>query len=254
MAEHPLGKGKVGSPILPVGSHCELCNNPIVVIARCHCEERAERATKQSFWASALNSNMANNNTNEIKNITDFLFEVGTLKRLIRNSYQTLGSGGETVAEHSFRCALIGYCLAKMEKADENKIMKMCLFHDLLEARTGDQNWINKQYTEALKDKARKDQCQALPFGKEMLKLLSEWNSWTQEAILAKDADILEQMLQEKEYYESGNQGALDWMKHSKNRLRTKIAKQIAVQIMKGKARDWWWNLPPLNKVLKQIK
>ena len=134
---------------------------------------------------------MKNNNKKDgIKHIVDFLFEIGSLKRMIRNSYQTLGSGGETVAEHSFRCAVIGYCLAKMENADEDKVVKMCLFHDLLEARTGDQNWINKHYTEAFKEKAREDQCQVLPFGSEMLKLLSEWIGWTEEAVLAKDADV----------------------------------------------------------------
>lgn len=194
-------------------------------------------------------------NKNEMKNITNFLFEVGTLKRLVRNSYQGLGSGGETIAEHSFRCAIIGYFLAKIEKADENKTMKMCLFHDLLETRTGDRNWINKHYTEALEEKARKDQCQDLPFGKEMLELLREYEERkTKEAILTKDADILEQMLQEKEYYETGNPQALDWMKYSKARVKTKKAKEIAEQIMKGSSRDWWWYLPPIDDKIKLDK
>ena len=183
------------------------------------------------------------------------MFEAGTLKRLVRNSYQALGSGGETIAEHSFRCALIGYCLAKMEKADADKTMKMCLFHDLLETRTGDRNWINKHYTNANEEKARKDQCKGLPFNKEMLKLLSEYEERkTKEGILAKDADTLEQMFQEKEYYEIGNQQALDWLKYSKAKLKTKTAKKIAGQIIKGKSRDWWWYLPPIGDKIKPDK
>ena len=190
---------------------------------------------------------MANKN-NTIKNITNFLFEAGTLKRLVRNSYQALGSGGGTIAEHSFRCALIGYCLANLEKANADKTIKMCLFHDLLETRTGDQNWINKHYTKADKEKARKEQCDALPFGKEMLKLLAEYEQRkTKEAILAKDADVLEQMFQEKECYELGNKQAMDWLKYSKARLKTKIAKEIAKQIIKGESREWWWYLPPID-------
>ena len=192
---------------------------------------------------------------NAIKNITNFLFEAGTLKRLVRNSYQALGSGGETIAEHSFRCALIGYCLAKMEKADADKTMKICLFHDLLETRTGDRNWINKHYTSANEEKARKDQCQGLPFGKEMLELLAEYEKRkTKEAILAKDADVLEQMFQEKEYYEIGNKQALDWLKHSKARLKIKTSKEIARQIIKGKSRDWWWYFPPIDDKIKLDK
>ena len=190
-------------------------------------------------------------NKNAIKNITNFLFEAGTLKRMRRNSYQALGSGGETIAEHSFRCALIGYCLAKTDKADENKVMKMCLFHDLLETRTGDRNWINKHYTDALEDKARKDQCQDLPFGKEMLEILTEYEERkTKESILTKDADTLEQMFQEKEYYEIGNKQAYDWMKYSRAKLKTKNAKEIASQVLKGESRDWWWYLPPIDKIV----
>ena len=183
-------------------------------------------------------------NKKEIKNITNFLFEVGSLKRIIRSGYQTLGSGGETIAEHTFCCAVIGYSLAKIEKADENKVLKMCLFHDLLETRTGDLNLVNKQYNKAFEEKARKDQCQNLPFGKEMLKLLSEYEKRkTKEAILAKDADFLEEMCQQKEHYETGNSRALEWMEYTKKRLKTKIAKQIAEQIIKNKVKDWWWNL-----------
>ena len=183
-------------------------------------------------------------NKKHIKNITNFFFEVGSLKRIIRSGYQNLGSGKVTIAGHTFRCAIIGYSLAKIEKADENKVLKMCLFHDLLETRTGDLNLVNKKYNKAFEEKARKDQCQNLPFGKEMLKLLSEYEKRkTKEAILAKDADFLEEMCQEKEHYETGNPQALEWMEFTKKRLKTKIAKQIAEQIIKNHVKDWWWNL-----------
>ena len=40
-----------------------------------------------------------------MKNLANFLFEVGMLKRTPRTGFQFLGSGAESVAEHSFRTA-----------------------------------------------------------------------------------------------------------------------------------------------------
>jgi hypothetical protein len=81
------------------------------------------------------------------KKIVEFLFEVGMLKKTPRTGYQFLGSGGESVADHSFRTAVIGYALASQEPdADRNKVVLMCLFHDFPEARTGDHNYVNKKY------------------------------------------------------------------------------------------------------------
>ncbi|MHC1741904.1 MAG: HD domain-containing protein [Syntrophobacteraceae bacterium] len=38
-----------------------------------------------------------------------FFFELGMLKKTPRSGYQFLGSGGESVADHTFRMTLIGY-------------------------------------------------------------------------------------------------------------------------------------------------
>ena len=46
--------------------------------------------------------------------VADFLFEVGMLKSTPRTGYRFLGSGDASVAEHSFRTAIIGYSLARM--------------------------------------------------------------------------------------------------------------------------------------------
>ena len=82
-----------------------------------------------------------------MKKIANFLFETGMLKKTPRTGYQFLGSGKESVAEHTFRVACIGYTLSKLvsEKIDEMRLLKMCLFHDLPEARTGDHNYVNKK-------------------------------------------------------------------------------------------------------------
>lgn len=201
-------------------------------------------AVQPRFQAHITNKNMKNkNNKNEIKHIADFLFEIGSLKRMRRNGYQHLGSDFGTIAEHSFRVAMIGYVLAKMEKADEHKIMKMCLFHDIQETRTGDLNMINRRYSKAFEEKAIKDQCQNLSFGKEIINLFAEFKEKkTKEAILTKEADTLDQLLTEKESFDIGNPQAKDWMKFSETRLKTKVGKQLAKQIVKSRMKDWWWD------------
>jgi len=187
------------------------------------------------------------------KNIADFFFEVGSLKRIARSSRQTFIDGGETIAEHSFRTAMIGYVLALLEKEsgnkiDENKVLKMCLFHDLPETRTGDQNFLHRKYVSADEEKAIDDQCKNLFCGGELKKILKEYNEGkydaekSPEAVIAKEADILEQLLQEKEYQETGNTHAAEWMEYSKNRLKTENGKKIAEEIINGSSRDWWYD------------
>jgi len=101
-----------------------------------------------------------------MKQLIHFLFEVGMLKKTPRTGYQFLGTGRESVAEHSFRTAIIGYTLAKAHpEADIQKIVFMCLFHDLHEARTGDQNYVNKQYVRVDEDKAVADLAKNLHLG-----------------------------------------------------------------------------------------
>ena len=94
----------------------------------------------------------------ELKAIADFLFEVGMLKRTPRSGFQFLGTGRETVAEHSLRCAVIGYVLARMSgDISTERVVFMCLFHDLVEARTGDLNYVNKKYVQANESAALRD-------------------------------------------------------------------------------------------------
>ena len=73
------------------------------------------------------------------------------------------------MAEHSLRVAVIGYVLANMSgKFAPEKIVLMCLFHDLVEARTGDLNYVNKRYVKADEDAAVSDMTAQLPFGNEI--------------------------------------------------------------------------------------
>jgi len=123
-----------------------------------------------------------------MKNLANFLFEVGMLKRTPRSGFQFLGSGSESVAEHSFRTALIGYTLAQMDgQADVGRVLQLCLFHDIPEARTGDLNYVNKKYVKADEGKAVEDLARQLPFGDDYRQTLLEFlDRQTLEAQLAR--------------------------------------------------------------------
>lgn len=179
-----------------------------------------------------------------MKNIANFLFEAGMLKRTPRSGFQFLGSGAESVAEHIFRTSYIGYSLGKLAKnANVDRIIKMCLFHDLPEARTGDLNYVNKKYVVADEEKAIKDLAQTLPFGNEITELIKEFiEGKTDEAKLARDADQLEMILALKEYKDIGNRYANEWLEFSLKRLQTGAAKDLAKVILDTDSSLWWFS------------
>jgi putative hydrolase of HD superfamily len=179
----------------------------------------------------------------EFKSIADFLFEVGMLKRTPRSGFQFLGTGKETVAEHSLRCAVIGYVLARMSgRVSTEKVVLMCLFHDLVEARTGDLNYVNKKYVQADEEAALKDMTADLPFGDEILQLTLEFNQHcTPESDDAHDADQIEMILQLKELGDLGNRYSKDWISAAVKRLRTENGKRLARSILNTDFSAWWF-------------
>jgi putative hydrolase of HD superfamily len=179
-----------------------------------------------------------------LKKLVDFLFEVGMLKKTPRTGYQFLGSGGESVAAHCFRTAVIGYTLACRDPAaDSNKVVLMCLFHDFPEARTGDHNYMNKRYTTADEHRALEDMTRGLDFAPEIVGLANEFNRCdTLEARLSKDADQLDLILELKEQLDLGNRSAADWMSFAVKRLNTPGAQDMAREIMETHSTHWWFD------------
>jgi|SRR3989344_5499747 len=183
--------------------------------------------------------------------ITDFLYELGTMRKLLRMHRQVLMTDdlSDNIASHSFRVAMIGFMLAKMEKADSYKTMTMCLVHDFDEIRSGDHNWLHKRYVEVDDNQITSEQLGTLPFD-DLEKLALEYKERkSKESIVAKDADLLDQVLLLREYSWTGNKEAELWLlgkrdKRSKNTqlksLQTKSAKRIGREIMKRGPSDWW--------------
>jgi putative hydrolase of HD superfamily len=179
-----------------------------------------------------------------LKRTVEFLHEAGMLKKTPRTGYQFLGSGSESVAEHSFRATILGYVLAGMEGgADIGKTIRMCLFHDLAEARTGDHNYVNKKYVAIDEKKALQDQTRDLPFGDDILALTDEFNAAsTLEARIAKDADQLDLILELKGQQDAGNPNAEEWLVYALKRLCTESGKALGREIMTSKSDDWWFD------------
>lgn len=177
------------------------------------------------------------------RRIINFFFELGMLKKTPRSGFQFLGSGSESVAEHSFRTAMIGFALARMDPGvDPYRVIRMCLVHDLPEARTGDRNYVNKRYVKVDETGAIADLADSLPFGDELKDLLKEYrDSETAEAKLVHDADQLDLIVELKEQNDLGNSYAAKWIHFARQRLNTPIAKQIAEQILTTDSTDWWF-------------
>jgi putative hydrolases of HD superfamily len=178
-----------------------------------------------------------------MKAVIDFLYEAGFLKKLARSGYAYLGSGQESVADHICRTMYIAYVLGQMaEGVDVNVLLKMCLFHDLPETRTGDLNYVNKKYVKADEAKTLQEMAERLPFGEEIASLIREFNAReTLEARLANDADQLELLLHVKEQADLGNPRAEPWVEFAMQRLLTEPARQIARLALDTDSVDWWF-------------
>jgi len=178
-----------------------------------------------------------------MKNVVNFLFEVGMLKKTPRSGFQFLGSGCESVAEHTLSTIFIGYALCKLESGvDELKVLRLCLIHDLPEARTGDMNYVNKKYVTVDEEKAVRELAEPLFFGDEIKATIAEFNEKkTKEARIAHDADQLSLILQLKEYGDLGNKYSDKWMEFATQRLYTGTAKKIAETITRTDSSDWWF-------------
>ena len=188
---------------------------------------------------------------NKIKKLAYFFFEIGNLRKIPRAHQQTLlfQDLSDNIASHSFRTTFIGYFLAKELNADADKVMKMCLLHDIEETRSGDQNWIHKRYIKSFEDQIRKEQLGEFDAAKELLSISNEYDERkTLESKIAKDADLLDEIFLLREYEWQGSKEASEWLAHGKDNeqeslLFTDLAKEIAKEAKTQKPSDWWQNL-----------
>ncbi len=171
----------------------------------------------------------------------NFLFELTALKRLQRTGWQILGSGGESIAEHSYMVAMISYLLAEQTGADIEKTLLMALFHDVEEARTGDVYRLAKLYVTIDKDKARHDALINLSDGNLVPAFLNEYEQRkTLEAKIVKDADTLSLCVELKLLVEQGNAHAKEWLDANIEALQLTESKALGKALTTADSQAWW--------------
>jgi putative hydrolase of HD superfamily len=175
--------------------------------------------------------------------------EAGLLKKIRRSGWWVAGiKDPETVAEHCFRCTVMGYYLAHLEKVDPSKVVLMALFNDIHESRINDLHKMGHYYIDfkEAEKKVFKDQIAHLDKNvkNELESLRREYEGQrTKAAIVARDADILECLLQAKEYYDNGYPKAKTFFQRAPDHLKTASAKKFWKQIQGWHSAQWWQHI-----------
>lgn len=140
--------------------------------------------------------------------LLDFAFIIGKLKTLKRTGWiREKIPDPESIAEHSFRTAVLALVIAPKIGADVNKSVKMALIHDIGEAKIGDvvtrrgKNTIPNVSTKIAKERIALEEIFSLVDTKNYLELFNEFEqNKTKEARLVKQLDKLEMGIQAYEY------------------------------------------------------
>jgi putative hydrolases of HD superfamily len=173
-----------------------------------------------------------------------YIFESGLLKRAKRTGWWIAGiKDVESIAEHSFRTAVIGTILAAMEGADPARVALLCLLHDTQETRITDIPHIARRYLDAADNETvTGDQVATCPppVASTIGAAVAEYEAGvTIEAIVARDADKLECLVQAVEYRHQGTSTVQPWIDSSRAALKTASAHRLADAAMVGDPLGW---------------
>lgn len=189
----------------------------------------------------------------ESKSIANFFYEAGNLKRVRRSGWWLINiENPESVADHSFRAAVIGYVLACLEKVNTGRVTLMCLFNDFHEARINDLHKVGHRYINfrEAETKAHKEQTEPLgDIGNDIFSFHNEFQQQkTKESLVARDADLLECLVQAREYMKIGYTDAQDWIDNTLPLFATDSAKRLAHELIETDPNDWWRGLKKISR------
>ncbi len=193
-----------------------------------------------------------------IKRVVQAIYESDSLRGIERSHRQVLltRDGSDNIAAHEGVTAKIGVHLATLEKANPFVVAIMVLFHDDPETRTGDQNWVHKRYVASNETQIRQEQFSGLPNEDVLLQITQEYDERiTLESKVAKDADLLHQIVLLRCYAQSGNIEAKRWLQDQGQlkRIATNNGKLIAKELYRQSPNSWWKNLATSERI-KLIK
>lgn len=176
--------------------------------------------------------------------IADFVYERGMLSKTPRSGLWFLGTGDQSVAEHTLRAAFIGWALAFLTPgADREKVMLLCLVHDLGEGRTSDLNYVHQKYGRLSESQAIDDISRSVPFGDAIQRLYAEFEARkTVEARLVKDADQLEWIATLREEEAKSNRKARTWARIASKRLKTVAGRKVGKTLLSVHPDRWWFD------------
>jgi 5'-deoxynucleotidase YfbR-like HD superfamily hydrolase len=180
----------------------------------------------------------------------DLLYELGTLRLMNRTWKRFLNADFANNAEHLFRVAWIALVIAKHEKAENTeKILKIALAHDIAETRTGDVDYLSRQYVVRNEELGLADMLSGTVLEQEFKALLHEYEVRESiESKIVKDADNLDVDLELREQAARGFGLAsrAEWKKMRKQvhdtRMFTKTGKRLAAAIDKSDPHGWHIN------------
>jgi len=188
----------------------------------------------------------------------DFLFEIGSLRNVPRAWQQILSGRVQNISEHVFRMTMIAWIIAVAEKADVNKVIKICLIHDIAESRAGDIAFMHRGYVTRHEELAEADIFQDTIIEREAAALFKEYaERKSLEAKIVKDADNLDVDIELKELARIGDSAAISMQKDHRPEIRakklyTKTAKKMWDDIQKTDPNGWHRSLT--NKWVKNKK
>jgi putative hydrolase of HD superfamily len=183
--------------------------------------------------------------SSDLQNDIDFLFEMGNIRLVDRMWRRFHTRTFANVAEHHFRVFWIAMAIAAREgNVDTGKIAKMVLVHDIAESRTGEVDYISRQYAERKEQLAMEDILDGTSVKDEFYELWEEYEKRESlESKIVKDADNLDVdfELLEQEGMGSTLRGHWKEMRQSvaDRKLYTETARQMFEQLKEANPHNW---------------
>lgn len=180
----------------------------------------------------------------EIEATARLIYETGLLKLSKRTGWWLCGvKDPESIAEHSFRTAIIAGLLAAMEGTDPARATFLAVWHDTQETRVGDIPYLGRRYLHsASNEQVTSDQTTGLPsvVAEQFRSLIRDYEtSDSLEVHCAHDADKLDCLFQAIEYRDSGHRNVGGWIESSRTKLRTKSAERLADAAVAMTSQQW---------------
>jgi putative hydrolases of HD superfamily len=181
----------------------------------------------------------------------EFLYEIGAIRLIQRQWHRFHMSTVGDLADHHFRVLWLSLLIARRENADVDtaKMMKMALVHDIAESRTGDADYLARQYVERNEALGISDMLADTTLEKEFLDLWHEYEKREcLESKIIKDADNLDVDLEIREQASLGHTLPQAWSvtdaRAKGPQLFTKTARELFAQIQNSDPHDWHTKSP----------